>query len=278
MSITINNFNTTNEKVGHLNPTNEELIETLELLKCPILTRYNESQYRQSLQAVKKNDSPANKAYHHKLHEDNAAYYILTKRKSTNKPLIDALVIYESPAQNDADISELKSSSAYNAQKDYTTPVGFITRVALDNHIKVFYRVNSKRFIEYTGYKPVYEEHCGQYKVHHYQYITNDVQPTIEQEIAQSNSLQVLSQAEKDSLSYKLKYYDLDYPHSEAEWMLVKEQVEFYEKNNIDYSFDKNQFYICPECKGLARIDESHECFSEIHEYNKLDYIVNGGE
>lgn len=274
MSITINN--STNEKVGHLNPTNEELIEVLEELGCPILTRYNELQYRQSIQAVKKNSSPANKAYHHRLHEDNAAYYILTK--VNNKSLIDSLVIYESPAQNDADIRDLKSSSVYDAKKDYTTPVGFITRIALDNHIKVYYRVNSKRSIRYTGYKPVYEEHCGQYKVHHYQYITDDVQPTIEQEIAQSSALQVLSQAEKDSLSYKLKYYDLDYPHSEAEWMLVKEQVACYEKHNIDYAFDTNQFYICPECKGLARIDEPHECFSEIHEYNKLDYIVNGGE
>ena len=275
MSIIINNQQFNNEKVGCFNPT-ENLVPALQALNCRILTRYNESEYRKSIQAVKANPSTANKNYHHRLHANNAAYYMLTK--VNDKPLIDALVIYGSPAQNDADIRELKSSSAYNAQRDHIAPIGFLTRLALDNHIRVFYRVNAKHFIEYTAYKAIYEEHCSQYTLSRYQYISDEPELTIEQQIAKDNHLQVLSQAEKDTLSYKLKYYDLDYPHSEAEWMLVKEQVAFYEKNNIDYAFDRNQFYICPECKALARIDLPHECFNETHEYNKLDYIVNGGE
>lgn len=275
MSITINNQQFNNEKVGCFKPT-EKLVDALHSLGCVVLQRFDEQSYRKSIKSVTDNPTKANRAYHHKLHADNAAYYILTKVKS--KSLIDALVIYASPAQADNDIAELKSSSTYNAQRDYVVPVGYITRVALDNNIKVYYRVNAKHFVEYTGYKPVYEEHCGQWRVHHYEYLTDEPQLTIEQQIVQDNNLQVLSQAEKDSLSFELKYYDLDYPRTEAEWALAKAQVDFYKKHNIDYAFDTNQFYICPECKALARIDLPHECFNETHEYNKLDYIVNGGE
>lgn len=286
MSITINNQTFENNKMGYFNPPKyvvENEIRYIHPSETIRLSHFDKSGYLASIADVAKDASPMNKRKHHIKHLNNAAYYILTKVKSktlkyTQKSLLDVIIIHDNPSDCDAASKEYKSSSTYDPKKDKVPPAGFITRIALDNDIKVFRKINDFKYIEYTGYKPIFEEHSGKYYLSYYKYFTNEPDLSIEQQIVQDNNIQYLTQAEKDSLSFELKYYDLDYPRSEAEWSLVKETIEFYKKNNIPYAFDTNQFYICPDCKHLARIDTPHECFNEMHEYNKLDYIVNGGE
>lgn len=252
MSITINNQQFEANRIGSYRPS-EALATAQSKLGAVILDHCSKSQYDSAIRALQKDNSAIQKLRAKNAH--NAAYFILTKNPNLN---IHALIIYASPSAD--------------------SNIGNVVRLALDNNVKVFQRTSSKKYIEYIAYKACYEEACGRRYFSFHQYLTADNVVTNEQLIANNHDLKPLSQAEKDSLSYELKYYDLDYPHSEAEWSLAKETIAFYKKNNIPYAFDTNQFYICPDCKHLARIDTPHECFNETHEYNKLDYIVNGGE
>lgn len=252
MSITINNQQFEVNRIGSYRPS-EALASAQSKLGAVILNYCSKSQYESAIRALQK-DNSAIQTLRNK-NARNAAYFILTKNYTVN---IQALIIYASPTAD--------------------SNIGNVVRLALDNNVKVFQRTASNKYIEYIAYKACYEEACGKHYFSFHQYITADHVITNEQLIVNDNNLKPLSQAEKDQLSFELKYYDLDYPQSEAEWSLMKETIAFYKKNNIPYAFDTNQFYICPECKGLARLDMTHECFNEIHEYNKLDYIVNGGE
>jgi hypothetical protein len=112
-----------------------------------------------------------------------------------------------------------------------------------------------------------------------------------------------LSDKEKSELSNLIKYYELDYPQTDIEWVLVKEQLDFYVNNgigytkpeyteeelnlidsyqmssDISYGFDTNMKHICPECGELVSNYTEHICYDFTEdELTKLDYIVNGGE
>lgn len=122
----------------------------------------------------------------------------------------------------------------------------------------------------YTQYKPTKDE------TH---YTKFNVKNSIDTYTDERTGRRRLSDKEKSELSNLIKYYELDYPQSDIEWVLVKEQLDFYTKNNIDYAFDKSQKYICPECGELVSYTTEHICYDFTEdEKTKLDYIVNGGE
>lgn len=78
-----------------------------------------------------------------------------------------------------------------------------------------------------------------------------------------------------------LRYYELDIPQTEPEWVEAFEQLAFYIKNKIPYSFDTNLYYICPECGELIRrgTEEEHICYAEIAPKRvHMDYVINNEE
>lgn len=271
MSITINNQKFEANRIGSFRPS-EALAKAQSKLGTIILDYCSKTQYDSAIRALQKNNSAIQTLRAKNAH--NAAYHILTKKANAN---IQALIIYASPSVD--------------------TSIANVVRLALDNHVKVFQRIETYEvlkdeegvifdtiihisYIEYLGYKAHFNYHCGKYDLAYYTYTTSDTVVPSKRIIAEDNiqDSKSLSQAEKDELSFEIKYYDLEYPQSEAEWSLVKDTIAFYKKNNIPYAFDKNQYYICPECKSLAKLDMTHICFDEEHKYDKLDYIVNGGE
>lgn len=90
-----------------------------------------------------------------------------------------------------------------------------------------------------------------------------------------------IPEARKDKMKRYIKYYELDYPETEPEWVEIFHQLAYYIKNKIDYAFDSNQYYICEECGELVSRgnEELHCCYCDIPvERTKIDYLVNGGE
>lgn len=76
-----------------------------------------------------------------------------------------------------------------------------------------------------------------------------------------------------------IRYYELEIPQTEPEWVETFHQLAYYIKNNIEYAFDENQYEICPECGDLIRRGTEHCCYCELPiERTKIDYLVNGGE
>lgn len=75
-----------------------------------------------------------------------------------------------------------------------------------------------------------------------------------------------------------IRYYDLEMPRTEPEWVNTYHQLAFYIRNKIDYAFDINQYEICEECGELVRRGTEHICYCELTEKRtKLDILVNGG-
>lgn len=75
-----------------------------------------------------------------------------------------------------------------------------------------------------------------------------------------------------------IRYYDLDMPRTEPEWVETYHQLAYYIRNKIDYSFDSNQFTVCEECGELVRRGTEHICYCELTEKRtKIDILVNGG-
>lgn len=75
-----------------------------------------------------------------------------------------------------------------------------------------------------------------------------------------------------------IKYYDLEMPRTEPEWVNTYHQLAFYIRNKIDYAFDTNQYEICKECGELVHRGSEHICYCEIPEKRtKMDILVNGG-
>ena len=75
-----------------------------------------------------------------------------------------------------------------------------------------------------------------------------------------------------------IKYYDLEMPRTEPEWVNTYHQLAFYIRNKIDYAFDTNQYEICEECGELVHRGVEHICYCEIPEKRtKIDILVNGG-
>lgn len=75
-----------------------------------------------------------------------------------------------------------------------------------------------------------------------------------------------------------IKYYDLEMPRTEPEWVNTYHQLAFYIRNKINYAFDTNQYEICKECGELVHRGVEHICYCEIPEKRtRMDVLVNGG-
>lgn len=75
-----------------------------------------------------------------------------------------------------------------------------------------------------------------------------------------------------------IRYYDLEMPRTEPEWVNTYHQLAFYIRNKIDYAFDTNQYEICKKCGELVHRGVEHICYCEIPEKRtKIDILVNGG-
>lgn len=88
-----------------------------------------------------------------------------------------------------------------------------------------------------------------------------------------------ISEERKIKMTKYIRYYQLELPKTEAEWYNTFKQLEFYIKNNVEYSFDKNLYYICKECGELIRrgTEEEHVCYCDlVPEKTTIDYIING--
>ena len=89
---------------------------------------------------------------------------------------------------------------------------------------------------------------------------------------------QRIPEERKAKMMKYIKYYDLEMPQSEPEWVNMYHQLAFYIRNKIDYAFDTNLYYICEECGALVRRGSEHICYCEIPEKRtKIDILVNGG-
>lgn len=118
------------------------------------------------------------------------------------------------------------------------------------------------------------------------------------------NGMRIPEERKAKMMRY-IKYYDLDIPQTEPQWVETFHQLAYYIKNNIGYKepeytpeeqalidsyqmdkeitygFDNNQYYICEECGELVNrgTDALHCCYCELPvERTKIDYLVNGGE
>lgn len=88
-----------------------------------------------------------------------------------------------------------------------------------------------------------------------------------------------ISEERKIKMTKYIRYYQLELPKTEAEWYNTFKQLEFYIKNNVEYSFDKNLYYICQECGELIRrgTEEEHVCYCDLVPVKtNIDYIING--
>lgn len=86
-------------------------------------------------------------------------------------------------------------------------------------------------------------------------------------------------EARKAKMMKYIRYYELEIPRTEPEWVETFEQLAFYIRNNIEYAFDNNQYEICPECGDLIHRGSEHCCYCELPEQRvKMDYLVNGEE
>ena len=76
-----------------------------------------------------------------------------------------------------------------------------------------------------------------------------------------------------------LRYYQLETPVTEPEWVEAFEQLAYYIKHEIPYAFDTNLYTICEECGELVHrgTEEEHICYCDIVPKRlKIDYIING--
>lgn len=88
-----------------------------------------------------------------------------------------------------------------------------------------------------------------------------------------------ISEERKIKMTKYIRYYQLDLPKTEAEWYNTYQQIVFYIKNDVEYSFDKNLYYICDKCGELIRrgTEEEHVCWCDLAPAKTaVDYIING--
>ena len=151
-----------------------------------------------------------------------------------------------------------------------STLIRNICKFCLSNNVEIFLRDNC-----IPGISPTYTQFTREHPIFNAdRYITStfSTAPTI-------TSDETISDKDKQALTKYLKYYDIDYPRSEPEWVQVKTIIDYYIEHEVPYSFDTNQYYICEECKELVHHNIPHECYyDEPIKRTKLDYIVNGGE
>lgn len=128
------------------------------------------------------------------------------------------------------------------------------------------------------------------------------VQVAVDQYTNEVFGNQKVPEHRKAELLKQIKYYELDIPQTEPEWVRAFHQVAYYirngigleqpeytedEQNLIDnyqmekeltYGYDTNRYYICKECGELVRRGTEHVCYCELPEKRtKMDILVNGG-
>ena len=163
----------------------------------------------------------------------------------------------------------------------------------------VYYKVQDSVFV-YTATEPKptardkyiakqeYKQQAHTARLEHLEYIYQGQRVTEEQ---------------KNKMKRYIKYYELELPESEIEWVEMLHQLRYYIKNKLiceepeytseeqalidsyqmekdmTYGFDTNRYYICEECGELVLRNTEHTCYyDEPIKRTKLDYIVNGGE
>ena len=100
-------------------------------------------------------------------------------------------------------------------------------------------------------------------------------------ETPEAKDFPIIEDRVKSRLRKYFTYYDITYPETEYDWYLAFKQVQYYYNNKIPFAYDRNKYYICPECKELILrgTEEEHICYCEIvPEKTHMDYILNGEE
>ena len=165
--------------------------------------------------------------------------------------------------------TQIKTLLIYDDPEN-STLIRNITKFCLNNNIEVFLRNNC-----IPGISPTYTQYTKEHPIFNGdRYISSAFSTAPE-----ITSDETLSDKDKQLLTKYLKYYDIDYPRSEPEWVQVKTIIDYYIEHEVPYAFDTNQYYICEECGDLVHHSAQHECYyDEPIKRTKLDYIVNGGE
>lgn len=198
----------------------------------------------------------------------SAGFKVITSAKSLNYYKILWACLYN-------------TAKPYKAVIIYTNPdtsgrIKGIVEYCMEHNIDVFYRTNC-----IPGVKPVYEEYISTKTVFYNKKPSYKLLKTTD---AVKDNLNYhyhkdTTEKEQATLIKYLNYYDIELPQSDIEWVMIKQQINYYLDNDIDYAFDKSQRYICPECGALAYYNLEHICYDFTEEEKtKLDYIVNGGE
>lgn len=150
---------------------------------------------------------------------------------------------------------------------------------AFKNGITVFYRSRENCL---SGLSPAYTELTKQNNIYHSrpnnQY---DYMGSYYTEAPENKKFPKVKDTAKAKLRRYFTYYDITRPETEYDWYLAAKQIIFYTKNKIPTAFDKNNYYICPECKELILrgTEEEHICYCEIvPERTHMDYLLNGEE
>lgn len=93
------------------------------------------------------------------------------------------------------------------------------------------------------------------------------------------NNHRIIPEERKTKMRKYIRYYEMDMPTNEIEWVETFDNLVYYIKNNIPYAFDTNKYYICEECGELVHRGTEHICYCDIpYKRLKIDYLVNGEE
>ena len=93
------------------------------------------------------------------------------------------------------------------------------------------------------------------------------------------NNHRHIPEERKAKMMKYIKYYEMDIPSNEIEWVETFDNLAFYIRNNIDYAYDNNKYYICEECGELVLrgTEDMHLCYCDIApERTNADRIING--
>lgn len=153
-----------------------------------------------------------------------------------------------------------------------------IVHYAFKKGITVFYRQKSNCD---SGLKPHYIELTKENNIYHslpggrYTYIGSNYEDT------ELKTVKHLPEQKKNKLRKYLRYYEIETPQDEIEWVETFEVIRYYIKNKMPFAFDRNRYRVCPECKELVLrgTEEEHICYCDIvPEKTHMDYILNGEE
>jgi len=169
------------------------------------------------------------------------------------------LIVYDDP--NDADNPLVKKAVSFAFKKGIT----------------VFYRSRENCN---SGLKPSYTELVRQTSTFFHLPGGNvEYMGSYYTEAPEEHKYKVIPERTKERIKRYIRYYEITYPVTEYDWYIAFKQVVYYHKNKIPFAFDKNLYYICPECKELVRRDDKHNhiCYCEIPtKRTHMDYVLNG--